>query len=155
MDIIAGLQSKDDREAYRLLLLLEQRSEESDELYGCLEDFLGLLHSKSAFVRVRGFRLACAQARWDAEDRLGRHLDALLAMLDDPKPTSVRQCLAALGPVILHKPGLRGRIAAKLDGMDLSKYKDSMRPLIGRDIQALREQMRSPGPSGGLPHGWT
>lgn len=155
MDIIAGLQSKDDREAYRLLLLLEQRSEESDELYGCLEDFLGLLHSKSAFVRVRGFRLACAQARWDAEDRLERHLDALLTMLDDPKPTAVRQCLAALGPVILHKPGLRGRIAVKLDGMDLSKYKDSMRPLIGRDIQALREQMRSPGPSGGLPHGWT
>ena len=35
------------------------------ELYPLFEDFLGLLGSESAFVRVRGFRLACAQAKWD------------------------------------------------------------------------------------------
>lgn len=141
MDIFAGLQSENNREAYQLLLLLEQRSAESAELYDCLEDFLGLLRSKSAFVRVRGFRLACAQARWDAEGRLERHLDTLLAMLDDPKPTAVRQCLAALRDVALYKPGLRSGIEAKLNVMDLSKYKDTMRPLIEKDIQALRERL--------------
>lgn len=143
MDIITKLQSGNNSEAYQLLLLLEQRSAESGELYGCFEDFLGLLNSKSAFVRVRGFRLACAQARWDTEDKLERNLDALLAMLDDPKPAAVRQCLAALGPAVRVKPGLRDRTAARLDRLDLSKYKDSMRPLIEKDIRALREWMEA------------
>jgi len=139
MDVIAGLQSKDNNEAYQLLLLLEQRSAESDELYGCLEDFIGLLKSKSAFVRVRGFRLACAQAPWDAEGRLDRELDRLLSMLDDPKPAAVRQYLAALPVLIRQKPDLRARIGAGLDAIELSKYKDSMRPLIEADIAALRK----------------
>lgn len=138
MDVIAGLRSKDNSEAYQLLLLLEQRSAESDELYGCFEDFVGLLKSKSAFVRVRGFRLACAQAPWDTEGKLDRELDTFLSMLDDPKPTAVRQYLAALSVLIRHKPDLRARIGAGLDEMDLSKYKDSMRPLIESDIAALR-----------------
>jgi len=139
MDIIAGLQSKNNSEAYQLLLLLEQRSAESDELYGCFEDFVGLLKSRSAFARVRGFRLACAQAPWDVEDKLDRELDTLLNMLDDPKPTAVRQYLSALAVLIRYKPNLRNRISARLDAMDLSKYKDSMRPLIEGDISALRK----------------
>ena len=75
MDIFAILQSKKNKEAYQLLLLLEKQSEESAELYPLFEDFLGLLGSESAFVRVRGFRLACAQAKWDTENKLGTHLD--------------------------------------------------------------------------------
>ena len=138
MDIIAGLQSKDNNEAYRLLLLLEQRSAESRELYGCLTDFIGLLKSKSSFVQVRGFRLACAQARWDTEKRLEQNLDALFAALYAAKPTAARQCLAALRNVLRWRPELAGKIEAGLDKIDLSKYKDSMRPLIEGDIQALR-----------------
>ena len=138
MDIIAGLQSKNNSEAYRLLLLLEQRSAESDELCGCFMDFIGLLKSKSAFVQVRGFRLACAQARWDTEGRLERNLDTLFAVLYAAKPTAARQCLAALQNVLRWKPELTRTIAAGLDGVDLDKYKDTMRPLIEKDIQALR-----------------
>lgn len=138
MDIIAGLQSKDNNEAYRLLLLLEQRSSESSELYGCLTDFIGLLKSKSSFVQVRGFRLACAQARWDTEKRLEQNLDALFAALYAAKPTAVRQCLAALQNVLRWRPELAGKIEAGLDEIDLSRYKDTMRPLIEKDIQALR-----------------
>ncbi len=138
MDIIAGLQSKDNNEAYQLLHLLEQRSAESDELYVCLEDFTSLLKSGSAFARVRGFRLACAQAPWDTEGRLDRELDTPLNMLDNAKSTAVRQYLSALSVVIRCKPGLRARIGAKLDAMDLSEYKDSMRRLIEGDIAALR-----------------
>ncbi len=138
MDIIAGLKSKDNNEAYRLLLLLEQHSAESSELYGCFTDFIGLLKSKSSFVQVRGFRLACAQARWDTEKRLEQNLDALFAALYAAKPTAARQCLAALQNVLRWRPELAGTIAAGLDGMDLDKYKDSMRPLIEKDMAELR-----------------
>ena len=137
MDIIAGLQNKDNNEAYQLLLLLEQRSAESDELYGCLTDFIGLLKGKSAFVQVRGFRLACAQARWDTEGRLAQNLDVLFSMLYAAKPTAVRQCLAALQNVLRWRPELAGKIEAGLDEIDLGRYKDTMRPLIEKDIQAL------------------
>ena len=138
MDIIAGLQNKNNAEAYQLLLMLEEESAASNSLYDNFEDFLGLLKSGNSFVRTRGFRLACAQARWDAEDKLAAHFDLLLAALDAGQPTAARQRLAALRSVILYKPQLGRRITDKLDKLDLSKYKDSMRPLIERDMEELR-----------------
>lgn len=138
MDIIAGLQNKNNMEAYQLLLMLEEESAASDALYGSFEEFAGLLNSGNSFVRTRGFRLACAQARWDAEDKLEAHFDSLLAALDDGKPAAVRQCLSALRGVIPYKPQLGGRILEKLNQLDLSKYKDSMRPLIEKDIEETR-----------------
>nr|WP_325183982.1 hypothetical protein [uncultured Oscillibacter sp.] len=138
MDIITGLQSKNNSEAYQLLQMLEERSEESNELYGSFEDFMDLLNSKSAFVQVRGFRLACAQARWDTEGKLEKNLDTLFAALCAAKPTAVRQCLAALQNVLRRRPELAGEIISRLDRVDLSRYKDTMRPLIEKDIQALR-----------------
>lgn len=141
MDILSGLQSKNSDEAYRLLLLLEEESERSDELYSSLNLFLPLLKDKSSLVRTRGFRLICAQARWDREGWIERHLDELLAELDDAKATAVRQCLAALHPVVLFQPELRPRIREKLDRLDLSKYKDSMIPLLLKDMNELRMMM--------------
>ena len=139
MDIIAGLQNKNHTEAYQLLLDLEGRSAESNELYGYFEAFLALLESKSSFVRTRGFRLACAQAQWDIEGKIEKNLDTLLSMLEDEKPIAVRQCLAALHQVVLYQPHLIEKIEEKLKAMDVSKYKDSMRPLVEKDVEALRK----------------
>lgn len=138
MDIIAGLQNKKDTEAHQLLLQLEAQSADSDELYGYFDEFLELMKSKSSFVRTRGFRLACAQAKWDVDEKIEKNLDRLLSMLNDQKPTAVRQCLAALHIVVLYKPNLAERIGGNLDTIDLSKYKDSMSPLIQKDIEELR-----------------
>ena len=142
MDIISGLQSKNNKEAHQLLLQLEVQAAGSNELYDRFADFLDLLNSKSSFVRTRGFRLACAQARWDVEHKIEKNLDRLLCMLDDEKPTAVRQCLAALHMVVLYQPGLADRIEAKLDAMDLSGYRDSMHPLIEKDIAELRSALQ-------------
>ena len=141
MDIIAGLQNKNDKEAHQLLLQLESRSAETDELYEYFEDFVGLMKGKSSYVRTRGFRLICAQAQWDHENKIERNIDVLLSMLDDEKPTAVRQCLAALHNIVLYKPDLSETIEAKLDHLDLSKYKDSMSPLIQKDIDELRNMI--------------
>lgn len=141
MDIIAGLENKNNAEAYQLLLELEGRSAVSNECYGYFEAFLTLLESKNSLVRTRGFRLACAQAQWDVEDKIEKNLDTLFSMLEDEKPTVVRQCLAALHQVVLYQPNLIEKIQEKLKAMDLSKYKDSMRPLIEKDVEALRKMM--------------
>lgn len=139
MDIIEKLQDKNNTAAYRFLLDLETTSAESNELYGHFEKFLTLLSHQSSFVRVRGFRLCCAQAQWDSENKLEHHIDELLAILDDDKPTAVRQCLSVLHTVILYKPDLCGRIEEKLKTLNLAKYKHSMRPLIEKDIEELRK----------------
>ncbi|NLM98308.1 MAG: hypothetical protein GX175_12000 [Halanaerobiaceae bacterium] len=48
-------------------------------------------------------------------------------------------CLAALHEVVLYRPELRGAIKAGLERIDLSKYKDSMSPLIKKDMDELLE----------------
>ena len=140
-DIIAELHESDNKKAYALLQQLEMISEESSELYGYLEDFIEMTVDLNSFIRVRGFRLACSQAKWDSENRLDADLDILLRMLDDEKPTAVRQCLAALYKVVICKPNLGERILRRMDEMDLSKYKDSMAPLIRKDMEALARKI--------------
>lgn len=141
MNIISGLTSPNSSEAYALLLRLEYESAQSDALYRYFGDFLGLLLHKSSLVRTRGFRIICAQARWDRDSLIEANLPALLALLDDEKATVVRQCLSALHGVLLYKPELSAAISEKLDSMDLSKYKESMSTLIMRDINELRKIM--------------
>lgn len=137
MDIITELQNVKQNAAYQLLKQLEIESAESNQYYNYFDDFINLLDSKSSFVRVRGFRLACAQAKWDIENKIEKNIDKLLEQLDDPKPTAIRQYLTALHIISLYKPKLNEPIKNKLETMDLSKFKDSMLPLIKKDIDEL------------------
>lgn len=141
VDIIERLQDKNDTAAHKLLLELEAQSAQSSELYGYYDRFVSLIHNKSSFVRTRGFRLCWAQAKWDTENRLDADIAELLTMLDDDKPSAVRQCLSALRTAILYKPDLVPVIERKLDALNTSKYKDSMRPLVEKDIAQLRAEL--------------
>ncbi len=140
-DVVERLRGKDDTESYKLLLSLEASSAASDELYADFDAFLSLLDNERSFVRVRGFRLCCAQAKWDTRGKLQAHLSELLRLLNDEKPTSVRQALAALSNVLLYRPELDEAILSALNGMELLHFKDSMRPLIEKDVAALKRMM--------------
>ncbi len=142
MDMMTLLKSKNSTKAYQLLLMLERESEESDGLYGNLDDFLTLLQDKSSLVRTRGFRLICAQARWDRAGWIGEHLEEVLTELEDGKATAVRQCLTALHQVVGFRPELWPQIEKKLNGMDLSKYKESMAPLLQKNMEELQAVMK-------------
>ena len=58
-----------------------------------------------------------------------------LTHITDEKPITARQCVKAHAQVGLAKPQYIPRILSALQEADLSKYKDSMRPLIERDIE--------------------
>ena len=139
--LIYGLQSKDDKKAYALSKEIGAKSAASDEYYAYFEDFAGLLDVKSSYVRTRGFVLCCAQARWDSENRLQRTFPKMFVLLHDDKPTVVRQCLGALHEVALYRPELCGAIKEELERIDLSKYKDSMAPLIQKDMNELLKML--------------
>ena len=139
--LIQELQDKDDRKAYALSKEICAKSAESDEYYTFFDGFASLMSAKSSFLRTRGFVLCCAQSRWDAQGKLQAALEDMLRLLHDDKPTVVRQCLSALHEVALYRPELCPAILEELARMDSSGYKDSMAPLIEKDIQKLRKRI--------------
>lgn len=136
-DIIEALQDKDDKKAYALSKEIGAISAVTDEYYSYFDEFTRLLTAEKSYVRTRGFVLCCAQARWDEEGKLEKALSKMFILLHDDKPTVVRQCLGALHEVALYRPELCEVIKAELETIDLSKYKDSMLPLIQKDIDEL------------------
>ena len=100
-----------------------------------------MLDAKSSYVRIRGFILICNQARWSENGKLEAVLDKMLKLLYDTKPTVVRQCLGALQEVVLYRPELSDKIKEKVKEIDVTKYRDSMSPLIKKDMEALLNRM--------------
>lgn len=134
-----ALTDKDDKKAYEVSKEIIALSSESDEYYQYFETFYSLISQKSSFQRARGFILCCSLARHDSEGKLVRAFPDMLKLLTDDKPTVVRQCLSALHEVVLYRPELCGEIKEALKCIDLSKYKDSMAPLIEKDIRSLED----------------
>lgn len=141
--LLSMLTAKDTKQAYGAFLELERLSEETDDLYPFTEQFAEMVLDKAWAVRCRGFRLFCKQARWDGDGVIDRHLDRTLAILEDEKPTAVRQALAALLDMATYKPELWPVIRQRVEAMDWNRYKDSMAPLIQKDIQRLLDAMQA------------
>lgn len=139
--LLTRLQDKDDKKAYDYVHEIIAKSADSNAYYAYFDDFVEMTHSKSSFMRTRGFLLCCAQARWDTERKFEKAFEWLRVLLHDEKPTVVRQSLAALHQVILYHPELCDSIEGELNSVDLSKYRDSMIPLIKKDINELRRVM--------------
>ena len=62
----------------------------------------------------------------------------------DVKPITARQCVKALAQVGMAKPQYIPMILSALHGADLSKYKDSMRPLIEKDMAETEKILTAP-----------
>ena len=140
-EIIEGLRDKDDKKAYELAKEINAKSAETNKYYELFDEFIAMLSEKSSYVRTRGFCLVCAQARWDVDGKIDAAFDNMSVLLNDEKPTVVRQCLSALHEVILYKPQLCERISKAVKNIDLSRYKDSMSPLIKKDADELLKEI--------------
>ena len=138
-DLLQALDRKDKTEAYQALLELERLSSDSNVLYPYTEKFAEMTESDRNVVRVRGVRLFCSQAKWDSGSMIDRFLDQVLSVLQDDRPTTVRQTLAALQDVVRYKPELRDKIFEVADQIDVSRYKDTMQGLLIGDIGRLHD----------------
>lgn len=135
--LLLDLTLKDDKKAYESLKKIIAISFNSNEYYKHLDYFASLLTDEKSYIRTRAFLLICAQAKWDKENKISDLLPLMSTLLNDPKPTVVRQSLKALKEVIAYKPELHKEIKKYLSKIDISKYKDSMSPLIQKDIEEL------------------
>ena len=90
-------------------------------------------------MRVRGFRLICKQAKWDTNNKINDNIQKMLNDLNNLKPTEVRQDLKYINEMILYKPKLKNIIQKNLKEFDFTKFKDTMSPLIKKDIEKILE----------------
>lgn len=146
-NIAAKLTGKDDQYACALADKIISESQETDEWYECFDEFASLLDHPKSLVRNRAMHILAANAQWDEENRFDAILSDFLTHITDEKPITARQCVKALAQVGLAKPQYVPRIVSALRCADLSKYKDSMRPLIEKDISETVWILTSSGPA--------
>ena len=134
-DIIAKLTTKDDKYACAIADKIISESQDTDEWYEYFDAFASLLNHPKSLVRNRALHILAANAQWDYENRFDAILEDYLAHITDEKPITARQCIKTLVQVGIAKPQYIPRILSCFHDADLSKYKDSMRPLIEKDME--------------------
>ena len=133
-DIMAELTAKNDKYACAIADKIISESQDTDEWYEYFDEFASLLNHPKSLVRNRVLYILAANAQWDDENRFDSIISDYLAHVTDEKPITARQCIKALAQVGVAKPQYIPRILLCLHEADLSKYKDSMRPLIEKDM---------------------
>ena len=141
-DIIAKLPAKDDKYACAIADKIISESQDTDELYEYFDAFASLLNHPKSLVRNRVLYILAANAQWDDENHFDAIISDFLAHVTDEKPITARQCIKALAQVGAAKPQYIPRILSCFQEADLSKFKDSMRPLIERDIAETEQILR-------------
>lgn len=139
--ILSELTSKNDRYAWAMTEKIVSESQETDQWYECFDDFAALLSHPKSLVRNRGFALLAANVQWDDENRFDAYISAFLSHITDEKPISARQCIQALAQIGKVKPKYIPQILTALRNAELSKYKDSMRSLIEKDMAAAEKAL--------------
>ena len=110
-----------------------------EELYQTIFDYIPI-DSHSSVVEIGSgggqatapiLKTGCSLTTVEYSKLFSEHLKHIT----DEKPITARQCVNALAQVGLVRPQYIPQILSALHSADLSKYKDSMRPLIERDME--------------------
>ena len=133
-NVTEKLTFKDDKYACAFAEKIISESQKTEEWYEYFDEFASLLDYPKSLVRNRVLHILAANAQWDEEKRFDDVISDYLTHITDEKPITARQCVKALAQVGLAKPQYIPRVLFCLQSADLSKYKDSMRPLIEKDI---------------------
>lgn len=132
--ITAKLTAKDDKYARAVADRIVSESRETDKWFAYFDEFAALLKHPKSYVRNRALWILAANAQWDTQNRFDTILPEYLSHITDDKPITVRQCVQALAELGEAKPQFIPQITQALLSADLSGYKDSMRPLLEKDI---------------------
>ena len=128
---------KETVEVYSAFKEIENDIEDSNYLLEYFDEIVEMLSNDKSYIKIRGFRIICKLAKWDVENKIDKVIDLMLNILDDSKPTIVRMSLEALSNLIIYKKKLSPKIKSKVSKIDYLKFKDSMSPLIKKDIDRL------------------
>lgn len=136
-EILNILYGKEKWDVWEEFQKIENSIDDSKEIYDYYDEIKNMLLNQTSHVRLRGFRIICKLSKWDKQNKINEDINLMLSILDDDKPTIVRQCLSALPSLLDNKKELSNVVKNKIKSISLEKYKDSMRPLIQKDIEFL------------------
>lgn len=132
--LVELLSEKEDKIRYPSFLLLQHRSQCSNDLYAFWDTFRLKLKSHNSYQRSIGLMMIAENARWDKENKLDNTIDEYLDILGDEKPITVRQCIQSLSKMIPYKPKYCEKIAGALLAFNFDDVKETMRKSILLDI---------------------
>lgn len=105
------------------------------------EDFEKLLLSEKDYIKMRSFIILCILSKWDSQNKINNIIDNMLNIFDILKPALIRVCFAKIDNLLIYKPELSKKIEIKLKNIDCSKYKETMSPLIEKDINLILKKI--------------
>ncbi|MDD4843956.1 MAG: SufBD protein [Anaerotignum sp.] len=143
LELIEGLKNSDNKKAYQCLKLLENESAISADVYPFFHIFVEMLSNANSYIKTRALLLIAANAKWDIDYKIDEIIDTYLKHITDDKPITSRQCIKALPSIAKYKPDLKIDIENALYKADPTKYKDSMRPLVEKNIQKALHDIRN------------
>jgi hypothetical protein len=132
--LVTWLTEKDDNFRYKCFLLLQGRSQESDDIYPYWDIFIEKLGSDNSYQRSLGLMLIAENVRWDNSGKFDAIVDLYLSFCDDEKPVTVRQCIQSLCKIVPYNKNCRPKIIDKLLSIDLMQRKETQRKLLLLDI---------------------
>lgn len=131
---IALLYEKDANKAYQAMLILKKYSQDTDILYPYMDQFISMLQSKHSYVRTRGLVLVAANTKWDTKHKVEAIIDDYKKYIVDNKPITARKCIQTLPIIVKAKPKLKQKVLHMLQTADMTKYANTMQPLLKKDI---------------------
>ncbi|BCY17870.1 hypothetical protein hrd7_17190 [Leptolinea sp. HRD-7] len=135
--LVGLLEEKDDILRYHALLLLQNRSELFSDVYPFWDILVEKFKSTNSYHRSIGLMLIADNVRWDTTCKFDPILEDFLAMVDDEKPVTVRQCVQSLCKIVPYKSHLIPRITEKLMSVDLSSRKETQQKILLLDILSV------------------
>ncbi len=132
--LIDLLCSKENSTRYSAFLLLRARSAFAHDVYPYWDTLAVKLHDVNSYQRSIGAMLLAANARWDTQGKARGCLAQYLALLNDEKPITVRQCVQSLADIALAQHALAGEISAALIRVNPMRIQENMRKLVLSDI---------------------
>ena len=148
--LVERLASAEDKIRYPAFLLLKERSAICADVYPFWDALDEKLTHENSYQRSIGAMLLSANAKHDAQGKLKQTLPHYLALLNDPKPITVRQCAQALPEILRAKPEYVEPIGNAILSVSLLDYKETMRKLILLDLIETLILVRSLSPSEAL-----
>ena len=133
-DLIPILSRKEDAIRYPAFLLLQSRSRISPDVYMYWDIFRAKIIDDYSYQRSIGMMLLAENTRSDREGKANDLLGAMITLLSDEKPITVRQTIQSLEIVGLAQPALRTEIRNALIDLDLLTHRETMRKSILSDI---------------------
>lgn len=142
-EIFDTLFQKNNSIAYQALQALQKESDETDSVYPYMDRMRDMLENENSYIRTRGLTLIAYNAKWDKNYKIDELIDEYLKHITDDKPITARQCIKLLPMIANSKPDLKADITTALQKADISRYADSMQPLVNQDIQEALKKIQN------------